>query len=125
MGKPGECRLKVGLSQLHGDDETGILAEWHQRQTAVAVEETVTFDVHEKEGGPGQPLACYLPKKADFDAKLRPTLTPSRESAAVAAQRKEQKGKGKGKQANIGLKIVEKRLDVKIWRSGGLSLIHI
>ena len=118
----GDYRLKVGLSQLRGDDETGILAEWQQCQTAVAVEETVTFDVHGMKGGPGQLLAYYHPKEADIDDKLRPTLISSRESAAAAAQGGEKKGKWKRKEANGGLKMVEKRLDVKLWSSGGTNL---
>ena len=81
------------------------------------------YHVHETNGDPGQSFSTYLPKGQDFEAKLRPTLSPSAESAAVAALDEEterwQKGRVKGNKNSRRLKIVEKNMDPNMWKIGG------
>ena len=124
LGKPGEYKLATGIRSLHADDETGILAQtpagFRTGPPAVAARGTDPFDRHERNGGPGQPLTCYLPKKGSMEEQIGPSLQPSAESAAaVAALLKATKGPGKGKEAHSTLKVSEKRLDVKLWKIGG------
>ena len=123
LGKPGEYKLNIGIKSLHADDETGILAQaptgFRTGPAAVADRAADPFDRHERNGGPGQPLSTYLPKKGDLVEKLGPSLEPSAESgAAVAALLHATKGAGKGKGAQPTLKVLEKRLDVNLWKIG-------
>ena len=119
LRKPGEYKLAVGMPRLGADDETGILAR-APPSSKVDGDKKAPFDIHERQGGPGQPLSVFLPKKGSLDEKLGPTLTPSAESgAAVAALYEATQGKGRGKEAHGVLKIQEKRLDVNLWRIGG------
>ena len=64
-------------------------------------------------------MNCYLPKKADLLEKLLPTLSPSDASAAVVPRVHSTKGRGKQRDMLRVWKIVEKRLDVNLWRIGG------
>ena len=45
------------------------------------------FDRIDDNAGPGQSLTTYLPKEDSLVAKMRPSLTPSEASAAVADSR--------------------------------------
>ena len=79
------------------------------------------LDVHEANGGPGQIMNCYLPKKAACVGVFLPTLSPSDASAAVVPRVHSPKGKGEVRDMHRVLKIVEKRWDVNLWRIGGKS----
>ena len=65
------------------------------------------FDRIDDNAGPGQSLTTYLPKEDSLVAKMRPSLTPSEESAAVADPRGSDREKG-------GIKFKEKRLDARL-----------
>ena len=65
------------------------------------------FDRIDDNAGPGQSLTTYLPKDAQLVAKMRPSLTPSEESAAVADSRGSDREKG-------GIKFKEKRFDARL-----------
>ena len=128
LGKLGEYQLKVGLPAIHEHDKMGFLwvPSLFGRSLSSAVagddEEGVQsgpYHVHEASGGPGQSMAVYLPKKAEFVEKLTPTLSPSKESAVVTALAAKTEGKGKGTSGNRVLKMQEKRLDVNLWRLDG------
>ena len=123
IGKPGEYTLSCGLTRLHKEAPLGLLREWNVARQLLAESPFTAYDVHETNGGPGQSLATYLPKGKDFEAKLRPTLTPSTELAAVAVLAEEtetvRKGRGNGNENIRRLKIVEKRLDDDLWKIDG------
>ena len=120
-------KVEVGLPDVHKNDTTGFLWTWSISGTpspAVAVEDEERnragpLDVHDQNAGPGQTMTCYLPKKEPFDRHARPTLSPPDARAAAAVLSEATQGKGKGKAATRGLKIVEKRLDVNLWRIEG------
>ena len=95
MQKPGLYTLEVGLQNLHADDEDGILAlctfGWERAETAVAgkgtCEQATPFHIHDREGGPGQSLYRYLRTTDGLPETIRPIVTPSAASDAVAAAR--------------------------------------
>ena len=70
------------------------------------------FDRIHDNAGPGKSLTTYLPKEDSLVEELRPSLTPSDASAAVADPRGGDRQRG-----NIKLK--EKRLDARLWRYKG------
>ena len=70
------------------------------------------FDRIDHNAGPGMPLTTFLPKEDTLVAKIRPSLTPSKESAAVADSRGSDRKKG-------GIKLKEKCLDARLWRYNG------
>ena len=70
------------------------------------------FDRIHDNACPGMSLDKYLPKEDTLVAKMRPSLTPSNESAAVADPRGSDRQKG-------GIKLKEKRLDARLWRYKG------
>jgi len=70
------------------------------------------FDRIHDNAGPGKSLTTYLPKEDSLVEKLRPSLTPSDASAAVADPRGSARQKG-------GIKLKEKRLDARLWRYKG------
>jgi hypothetical protein len=135
---PGVYTLSKNLDHLHDRDATGILARGVDLtedfedggEEAAAVNSAVAetgedsgeseddapkpfggFDRIDDNQGPGKSLPTYLPKKDSLLDKMRPSLTPSKESAAVAAPNKDRK--------NDGIKFKEKRLSAKIWRYKG------
>ena len=135
---PGVYTLSKNLDHLHDRDATGILARGEDLcedfedggEEAAAVDSAVAetgedsgeseddapkpfggFDRIDDNQGPGKSLPTYLPKEAPLLAKMRPSLTPSKESAAVAAPNKDRK--------NDGIKFKEKRFSAKIWRYKG------
>ena len=59
------------------------------------------------------PLTCFLPKDLDLRSKCRESLIPSSGSAAVAAIA------SRAMRKDVGLKLKEKRLDIRIWRCKG------
>ena len=110
QGKPGF----LWVSSFLGGTASPAVAD------APDVDEPVErYDIHAKNGGPGQTVSCYLPKKAEFLDKLTATLSPSHASASMVPQVHSTKGKGKQRDMLRVLKIVEKRLDVNLWRIGG------
>ena len=119
---PGMYTLAKKLGDLHDRDPTGVLTRGLPAGADSAVAETgrgAGYDRIEANGGPGMPLKTYLPKQDDLSAeledakaKLSPSLTPSTESAAVAASPERDRKAG-------SIKLREKRLDSDIWRCDG------
>ena len=136
---PGVYTLSKNLDHLHDRDATGILARGVDLtedfedggEEAAAVNSAVAetgedsgeseddapkpfggFDRIDDNQGPGKSLPTYLPKNDSLVDKMRPSLTPSKESAAVAAPNKDRK--------NDGIRFREKRLKAKIWRYKGV-----
>ena len=127
---PGVYTLNKNLGDIHDRDPTGVLKWADQVEGVIARPDGAVssdesdegedetrkrnggFDRIEEEAGPGMSLERYLPKEAQLLAKMRPSLTPSEESAAVADSRGSDREKG-------GIKLKEKRLDARLWRRNG------
>jgi len=79
QGKPGEYMRAPGIRSLHADDEAGILAQtpagFRTGPPAVSARGVDPFDRHERNGGPGQPLTCYLLKKGSMEEHISPFVT--------------------------------------------------
>jgi hypothetical protein len=69
IGYKATFKLCYGLECLHGNDFTGLGCNQVDPRTEK------TFSVHEKNGGPGQTLATYMPKDWTYEEKLKTTLT--------------------------------------------------
>ena len=101
---PGMYTLDKKLGDLHDKDPTGVLSRGLPVGASAAVAETFRsggYDLIEANGGPGMPFKTYLPKQNDLaaeiedaKAKLTPSLTPSTQSAAVAASRERDRKAG-------------------------------
>ena len=133
---PGEYTLYKGLSFLHKATSYGVL--WEDTpplndygMTSYKKMEDGFSRIWE-DGGPGFPIATYLPKKEkDLEKKFKASLEPSEASnAAVAASipaSKGDRGAGKGDGKGVGkshhscIKIREKRLDVALWTCNGVN----
>ena len=70
------------------------------------------FDRIDDNAGPGQSLTTYLPEEESLAAKMRPSLTPSEESSAVADNHES------GRKGDC-IEFREKRLDAITWRYKG------
>ena len=85
LRKPGVYQLKVGLPDIHREDNTGFrwVSSFPGATASPAVADASDedalverYDIHGTNGGPGQMLSCYLPKKADFFGKTYRYPTP-------------------------------------------------
>ena len=118
VSTPGVYTLKKGVRDLHDRDRTGVLARGFPKSADLPNRPRVAdigddYDRIEKDGGPGQPLLCYLPRaEMDMKKKLGPSLIPSDASAAVAAS-------AWSDRAQSGFKVREKRLQADIWKCNG------
>ena len=124
---PGMYTLNMNLCDILDRDQTGVLA----RAEPVAADDSAVagqgedsdeseddspkrlpiFDRIEENAGPGMRLGMHLPKDLNLRAKFSASLTPSDDSAAVAATQNDRKVDG--------IKFKEKRLDARIWRYNG------
>ena len=115
---PGVYKLNKSLEHLHHDDRDGILHPALPLRSGQSPGPAVAgrdgdYDRIETNGGPGMSLKTYLPKaEQDLQAKLIASLTPSKESAAVA-------GEANPGRAARCIKLKEKRLKAQIWRCEG------
>ena len=124
VNKSPEAEVAAKLSDLHGNNELGIL---YSCDRGFAGPRSGPYDVFSGNAGPGQPLSVFLPKAADLYEKLEPSLRHGRPAVAVAAtqQAADQaaKARGKGKGAEGGhrsvLKTKEKRLKAEHWLTSG------
>ena len=121
--RPGAHKLHMGLERLHDKSCEGIL--WTQKSGVDdhGMDEG-GFDVHTVDGGPGQALKTYLPKKADLNEKLRGFLQPTpipHQDMGGAAEKGKSKGAGKGKDrgGREKFRMGEKRLKAAVWRHKG------
>jgi hypothetical protein len=119
INKKATIELHVGLECLHAGDPNGI--GWDTGGMNLLCH----YDVWPPNSGPGQTLATYLPKSANYVDKVGPSLAPTyRKEALMAAvaDTGDTKGDKEGKSpAHVRphLKIREKRLDPELWTFEG------
>ena len=115
---PGEYVLYKGLEDLHNGDDDGILMRADPAVAGEHFEREHGFDRCQANGGPGQPLDAYLPKKETWHKKLEASLQPSEASKAAVKAR----GAGTQQRTQRGaqcLRVREKRLSADLWRCDG------
>ena len=74
VSMPGEYVLYKGLENLHHNDHDGILKRADPAVAGEHLKREHGFDRCEANGGPGQPLDAYLPKKEKWHKKLEASL---------------------------------------------------
>ena len=126
---PGEYKLHHGLSCLHTADDTGL---FYNSGPAVAGRlDGQAYDRIDKNTGPGKPLSTYVPKGKDtdvanWDAKIRPFLTPCAKSADLVEQYGKIKlEKKQYKRSDVEpnfLRMKEKRLELTHWLVEGRNV---